>query len=311
MDLQLERTPYCIVDLETTGLSPGLDRIAELTVIRLDPGQAPQLMLDTLVFPERSMAATEIHGISDQDVKGAPPFTQLVPELLEAMSGAVMVSYNVYFDLRFLVYELNRSGHTLELPHMCAMYMRPLLGIGKRCTLRAACEDSRLEHVGVHSSAGDAIATSELMQHYLEVARSRGMTTFSELAQKRRYKFLKSWVSDLASFPAAPDEVPKKSRLLGEVDPIPENDRRWRMREYQETVLAFLENYQVSDEEADYAKSLRAQLQITDDEMRAVHARIFASTLNQWAADDRIDEVEVRYLHKLSHGLELLGWRPA
>lgn len=310
LDLPLERTPFCIVDIETTGLSPGLDRIVELTAIRLDPDCEPRLVLDTLIFPERPMAATELHGIADRDVQGAPRFSEIAPEFLEAISGAVMVSYNVYFDLRFLAYELKRCGFGLDTPHMCAMYMRPLLGIGKRCSLRAACEESGLEHVGVHSSAGDAIATAELMQYYLETIRSRSLKFFREIAHKKRYKFLQSWSSGLVVFPAAPTQATKKSRLLDESDSTPDDQRRWRLREYQETVLAFLDDFEVSAQEAEYARSLRERLQITQAEVRAVHARIFAATLNQWAADDRIDETEAFCLRKLSQGLERLGWRP-
>lgn len=310
LDLSPEQTPYCVVDLETTGLSPGLDRVVELTAIRLDPGCEPQLVLDTLVHPERPMAATELHGISDQDVQGAPSFSKLAPELLEALSGAILVSYNVYFDLRFLTFEVERSGYEFDAPHMCAMYMRPLLGVGKRCPLRVACEESGVEHVGVHTSAGDAIATAELMQGYLQTLRSRGWTTFAEVARKRRYKFLKSWSSELVNFPAAPVQVPKKSRLLEELGLTSEEQRRWRLREYQDTVLVFLDDFEVSTEEAEYAAFLRDQLQITQDEVRAVHARIFAAALNQWAADDRIDAAEAQCLRKLAQGLERLGWRP-
>ncbi|MEM7156365.1 MAG: 3'-5' exonuclease [Myxococcota bacterium] len=96
--------PFCIVDLETTGLSPGLDRIVEISVIRLDPDGSAHVVLDSLVNPQRRMAGTEVHGISDADVESAPTFRHLAPEVLEAMDGAVLVSYNVYFDLRFLKY---------------------------------------------------------------------------------------------------------------------------------------------------------------------------------------------------------------
>lgn len=58
-------TPIAVFDFETTGLHPGYDRVIEVSVIRIDPGQPPRLAFDTLVNPRRRVAATEIHGITD------------------------------------------------------------------------------------------------------------------------------------------------------------------------------------------------------------------------------------------------------
>ncbi len=56
------------------------------------------------------MGATEIHGITDRDVLDAPRFEDLARELLHALSGCVVAAHNVYFDLRFLRFELDRLG---------------------------------------------------------------------------------------------------------------------------------------------------------------------------------------------------------
>ncbi|MCX7030142.1 MAG: exonuclease domain-containing protein, partial [Spirochaetes bacterium] len=52
-------TPIAIIDFETTGLAPGPDRVVEVSVVRADPGKEPVLILDSLVNPDRPMAATE------------------------------------------------------------------------------------------------------------------------------------------------------------------------------------------------------------------------------------------------------------
>lgn len=65
---RIEETPVAVIDFETTGLTPGYDRVVEVSVVRVDPGERPKLVYDTLVNPARPMAATEIHGISDADV---------------------------------------------------------------------------------------------------------------------------------------------------------------------------------------------------------------------------------------------------
>jgi DNA polymerase-3 subunit epsilon len=65
VDSRIQETPIAILDFETTGLTPGYDRVVEVCVMRCVPGQAPRIVLDTLVNPLRAVAATEIHGITD------------------------------------------------------------------------------------------------------------------------------------------------------------------------------------------------------------------------------------------------------
>ncbi len=131
----IAETPIAIFDFETTGLNAGADRVVEDSVVRIEPGQEPQLVLDTLVNPNRKMAATEIHGITDEDVSGAPKFEDVAGNFLRSISSCVVSSYNIYFDIGFLQFELHRLGLSETPPHLCLMYMRPLLGLGSRCCL--------------------------------------------------------------------------------------------------------------------------------------------------------------------------------
>src|SRR5262245_49882605 len=123
----IRETPLAVVDLETTGLYAGGDRIIELAVVRIDPAGEPRLAIDTLVNPRRPVAATEIHGITDADVADAPTFEQIADALASALNGCVLASYNVYFDARFIQAEWAALGLRRLPPHLCLMYMRPLL----------------------------------------------------------------------------------------------------------------------------------------------------------------------------------------
>jgi DNA polymerase-3 subunit epsilon len=67
MDRPISETSIAIIDFETTGLNAGVDRVVEASVVRVDPGQKPDLILDTLVNPGRRMAATDIHGITENE----------------------------------------------------------------------------------------------------------------------------------------------------------------------------------------------------------------------------------------------------
>ncbi|MEK6531001.1 MAG: 3'-5' exonuclease [Deltaproteobacteria bacterium] len=90
---KIAEMPVAVIDFETTGLTAGYDRIVEVAVARIDPGERPRLIFDTLVNPLRPMAATEIHGITDKDVADAPRFKDIAGELLAAIKDCVLAAY--------------------------------------------------------------------------------------------------------------------------------------------------------------------------------------------------------------------------
>ena len=93
---------FCVVDVETTGLSPYTSRILDLAVVQTD---ADGVVLRHHVFrfnPQSPVGATHIHGITAADVAGAPLFADLVPTLNELFAGQVLVAHNAKFDLAFL-----------------------------------------------------------------------------------------------------------------------------------------------------------------------------------------------------------------
>ncbi|MBF0629120.1 MAG: DNA polymerase III subunit epsilon [Magnetococcales bacterium] len=98
------------LDTETTGLSPAKgDRIVELgcvELVQLRKGRTRQWFIN----PERSIPAeaTRIHGITDEQVAGAPIFQGIVEEFLEFIGQDGLVIHNASFDLGFLNAELAR-----------------------------------------------------------------------------------------------------------------------------------------------------------------------------------------------------------
>ena len=115
LERQIIETPLAIVDLETTGLMAGGDKIVEVAVVRAEPGATPQLVLNTLVDPHRPVAATEIHGITDADVAGAPDIMEIAGNIADGVENAVLASYNVYFDIKFLEIEYSKTSRFLFL----------------------------------------------------------------------------------------------------------------------------------------------------------------------------------------------------
>ena len=124
---------FLALDFETTGLDPARDRVVEIGALRFaaawgegGPSFREEGALSALVDPGMPMppAARGIHGISDEDLAGAPPFAAVAPALLALCEGAVIVAHNALFDLSFLRAELARAG--LPLPRNAPLDTRNL-----------------------------------------------------------------------------------------------------------------------------------------------------------------------------------------
>jgi len=305
-------TSFAVLDFETTGLSPGADRLVEISVVRLDPGQQPRLVFDTLINPQQAVSATEIHGITDADVVDAPRFQDIAGDLLEAISGCVIAAYNVYFDMRFLQFELGLHGVRETPPHICLMYLRPLLGLGKRCRLIEACQCHGVRLEVNHMAGADVVASGQLLAHYLDVLRKRQVTTFAELADCGTYKFLASLRNDpfesASSFQLSCSGR-RKSRLAALTDQATPKERSG-LREYWDALKAAVADLQITEEELQTIAEVRERHQLKPEQVRVLHARAFASVINQFVSDQWLDDRERSKLHRFHRCLSVLGWAP-
>ncbi len=309
LDREIVKAPFAVVDVETTGLSPRHDRIVELAIVVLRPGEEPQIVLDSLVRPERPMAATEIHGIVDADVADAPTFGELAPSILAALANRVACSHSAAFALSFLEFELERCGRTFSAPHLCTMLLpRALDPKLPHLTLARACEERRVDLTGPHSAARDALAIAKVLRDQLRLLRSRGIRTFGDLVREAigGYAFVESLRRPL--LPAAP-AIHRAGALrprAGRAAP----GRKSNVAEYLEAVLDVAADLRLDDAELRDLRGLPEQLALSDDEVRAVHAKVFWAMLGRYVEDARIDELEVAHLRGLRQLLVQLGWSP-
>ncbi|WP_213814825.1 3'-5' exonuclease [Glaciihabitans sp. dw_435] len=135
---------YAVVDFVTTGLfAAGADRIVELAVVHVDPAGTITGNWTTLVNPERDLGAQPTHGIRPQDVRLAPTFEQIAPELCGLLEGRAVVAHSATFDRGFLGAEFARMTEPqLGIPHhwlsTIALTERYLPGTGRTISQSAA-----------------------------------------------------------------------------------------------------------------------------------------------------------------------------
>ena len=92
---------YVVFDLETTGVRPGLDRIIEISALKVR-GHQVEDQYTTLVNPEMRIprAATAVNGITDEMVKDAPEMEEAVRGFLDFVGNDILVGHNIHtFDI--------------------------------------------------------------------------------------------------------------------------------------------------------------------------------------------------------------------
>ena len=99
----LRNVQFTVLDTETTGLHRKDDRIIELAAIRFSvKGEISRF--ETFIDPGFPIPeqASEINGITDEDVEGAPDEEEALLQFSEFCQGSVLVAHNFEFDASFL-----------------------------------------------------------------------------------------------------------------------------------------------------------------------------------------------------------------
>ena len=94
---------FVSIDVETTGLVPGKDKIIEISAIRFVYFEPVQIF-KTYINPciPISEEASKINGITNDMVSDAPKIETVIPSLLEFIGQSTVIGYNLIFDLKFL-----------------------------------------------------------------------------------------------------------------------------------------------------------------------------------------------------------------
>src|SRR5690606_29054696 len=111
MNLVLKR-PLAYIDLETTGVNPGVDRIVELAIVKVMPDSS-RVVKRKIINPEMVIpkSSSDIHGITNEMVKDAPTFKQVANEIKQFLDNCDLAGYNSNkFDIPVLVEEFCRAG---------------------------------------------------------------------------------------------------------------------------------------------------------------------------------------------------------
>jgi DNA polymerase III epsilon subunit family exonuclease len=170
---------YVALDLETTGLDAERDAIIEVGAVKFRADEVLDTF-STFVDPGRRipLLITELTGIRDQDVAGAPRLHEVLSRLRRFVGEWPVVGHSVGFDLSFLDrhpprFE-NERHDTFELASV-------LLPHAERYSLGSLAGMLGIEMERAHRALDDARATHRLFRVLLHRAASLPPRTLKEI----------------------------------------------------------------------------------------------------------------------------------
>ena len=97
-------TTYCVLDLETTGLSFRTEKITEIGIMKMNEKGEVIDEFECFVNPEKPIPqrVVEVTNITDDMVKDAETIDKVLPKVLEFVGDSVIVAHNADFDVGFL-----------------------------------------------------------------------------------------------------------------------------------------------------------------------------------------------------------------
>jgi len=199
LELKLKR-PIVFFDLETTGINVSSDRIVEISLLKISPNGKEQWMT-TRINPEMPIPpkTTAIHGISDEDVAGAPTFREVAKNLTLFLEGCDLAGYNsIKFDIPLLAEEFLRTDTDFNFRKRKYVDVQIIFHKKEQRTLTAAYQfycNKQLKDA--HSSKADTSATFEVLK-----------------AQLDRYEDLDNDIEKLADFSSYNDYVDFAGRII-------------------------------------------------------------------------------------------------
>lgn len=176
---------YVIIDLETTGHSPSTnDKIIEVGIVVVENDEIIGEYA-TFLNPDKSIPSfiSNLTGITDEDVKDAPSFSEKADEIVEHFDNSYLIAHNVPFDLGFLNAELIKNNKKpLKNPVIDTVELaRILFPQAPSYKLSQLAEYTDIQHIDPHRALSDAYVTASLFLKLKQKLESLPLETIDRL----------------------------------------------------------------------------------------------------------------------------------
>jgi DNA polymerase-3 subunit epsilon len=300
---------FAVIDIETTGLSPAHNhRVVEVAVVLVDDDGTSVWEWETLVNPQRDVAAGDIHGLTARTLYSAPTFEQVSGELASILRGRVPVAHNLAFDAPFLASEYERLGAVVPLEPttgLCTMRLAGRYLHGGPRSLSACCQCADCAHESAHNALGDARATARLLARYMQLDGDFVATWSDPIARAQTSPWPALSVTDCPHVTREQAASMSSEHFLARLaSRMPRSELHPEANSYLALLDRVLLDREVSLHEADELVSVAAMMGISREDACSLH-RAYLAALGRLAAEDGVVTDEER--HDLLLVARLLG----
>ena len=179
-------TTYCVLDLETTGLSAKTEKITEIGIMKVKNGEVLEEFCE-FVNPEKPIPqrVQEITNITDDMVKDAPTIEEIFPKVLEFIKGTVLVAHNATFDIGFLKTVAKDLGYEFDYTYVDTLPLaRKLYPELKKHKLGKIAEYLKIKVEVAHRALDDVDTTVKVLREMMKTLKERGAKTVGDIATK-------------------------------------------------------------------------------------------------------------------------------
>ena len=305
-------TEFVAFDFETTGIHPGRNQIIEIGAVRFNSEGVFTREFNSLVRPIGKVSASEIHGIREGDVLGAPNFSEILPMFVEFIDGAVLVAHNAAFDIGFLESELSQLGiYDSEVEAICTMRLFGSMHPGGPRRLVECLEFFGIEVGAAHQALDDAQMTAKLATSLLKELDGFGFPNAPKIDLP-----IAAFGTRKALLPRVPIRAQVEERggyLSSLIDKLPgvsgnAGPSALAVSEYLNLLEKVLVDLEVNAQEANDLFDLADSYGLTRSEIHTLHVAFFSDICKVAVSDGFISSTERREIESVASILRIVGW---
>ena len=179
-------TEYCVLDLETTGISFRTEKITEVGIMKVKNGEIID-KFECFVNPEKPIPpqVVEVTHITDDMVKDADTIDKVFPKILEFIGDSVLVAHNADFDIGFLKYNAKQLGYTLENTYLDTLKLaKELFPDYKKYKLGIIAENLGIKVEVAHRALDDVDTTVKVFNIMINMLKEKDVKTLDDIENK-------------------------------------------------------------------------------------------------------------------------------
>lgn len=176
-------TVYCVLDLETTGLSFRTEKITEIGIMKIKNGEVID-SFETFVNPEKPIPyeVVEVTKITDDMVKDAPTIKEIFPKVLEFIGDSVLVAHNADFDIGFLKHNAAQLGYKFDYTYIDTLRLaKDLFPDYKKYKLGIIAENLGIKVEVAHRALDDVDTTVKVFNVMMKMLKEKGAKTVADI----------------------------------------------------------------------------------------------------------------------------------